>query len=110
MPTLPDIRAAAPSIGAEERAAVDRVLQSGAIAQGPEVAAFETEFGTQLVAGRECVAASSGTAGAHLGVLASGIGLGDEVTVPSFTFAATANVIEITGARPVFADIERDGA
>lgn len=102
----PQIRPAAPRVGAEERAAVDRVLQSGGIAQGPEVAAFESEFSDQLVRGRECVAASSGTAAAHLGVLAGGTGAGDEVIVPSFTFAATANVVAITGATPVFVDID----
>lgn len=106
MKGLPLIKAAEPQIGAEEAAAVDRVLRSGGIAQGPEVASFESEFSEELVNGRPCVAASSGTAAAHLGVLASGIGLGDEVIVPSFTFAATANVIAITGAKPVFVDIE----
>jgi dTDP-4-amino-4,6-dideoxygalactose transaminase len=102
------IAAAKPLIGEEERAAVDRVLRSGMIAQGPEVAAFETEFGDALVGGRECVAVSSGTAGLHLGLLAAGIGPGDEVVVPSFTFAATANSVALTGARPVYADIDPD--
>jgi perosamine synthetase len=97
---------AKPLIGAEERAAVDRVMASGGIAQGPEVAAFEREFGEQLVAGRTCVAVNSGTAGSHLGLLACGIGPGDEVIVPSFTFAATANAVALTGATPVFADID----
>ncbi|MDR2454106.1 MAG: DegT/DnrJ/EryC1/StrS family aminotransferase [Bifidobacteriaceae bacterium] len=99
---------AKPLIGPEERAAVDRVLRSGMIAQGPEVAAFEAEFAAALVPGRECVAVSSGTAGLHLGLLAAGVGPGDEVIVPSFTFAATANSVALTGAKPVFADIERD--
>ena len=99
------IPAAKPLIGDEERAAVDRVLASGGIAQGPEVAAFESEFGAQLVDGRTCVAVNSGTAGAHLGLLACGVGPGDEVIVPSFTFAATANSVALTGATPVFADI-----
>jgi len=99
---------AKPIIGEEERAAVDRVLRSGMIAQGPEVAAFEEEFGAQLVGGRQCVAVSSGTAGLHLGLLAAGVGPGDEVIVPSFTFAATANSVALTGATPVFADIELD--
>lgn len=100
------IPAAKPLIGDEERAAVDRVLRSGMIAQGPEVAAFEQEFAEQLVGGRACVAVSSGTSGLHLGLLAAGIGPGDEVIVPSFTFAATANSVALTGATPVFADIE----
>ncbi|UJP39529.1 DegT/DnrJ/EryC1/StrS family aminotransferase [Cellulomonas palmilytica] len=100
------IPAAKPLIGDEERAAVDRVLRSGMIAQGPEVAAFEKEFGDALVGGRACVAVSSGTTGLHLGLLAAGIGPGDEVIVPSFTFAATANSVALTGATPVFADID----
>ena len=100
------IPAAKPIVGDEERAAVDRVMRSGMIAQGPEVAAFEKEFADHLVGGRTCVAVSSGTAGLHLGLLAAGIGPGDEVIVPSFTFAATANAVALTGATPVFADIE----
>src|SRR5690606_32382087 len=102
----PMIPAAKPVIGDEERAAVDRVLRSGMIAQGPEVAAFETEFAGQLGGGGACVAVSSGTSGLHLGLLAAGIGPGDEVIVPSFTFAATANSVALTGATPVFADID----
>ena len=104
--SLPMIPAAKPIIGEAERAAVDRVLASGMIAQGPEVAAFESEFSAQLVAGRTCVAVNSGTSGLHLGLLACGIGPGDEVIVPSFTFAATANSVALTGATPVFCDIE----
>jgi perosamine synthetase len=100
------IPAAKPSIGDEEREAVDRVLRSGMVAQGPEVAAFEEEFADQLVGGRTCVAVSAGTAGLHLGLLAAGVGPGDEVIVPSFTFAATANSVALTGATPVFVDIE----
>ncbi len=100
------IPAAKPIIGDEERAAVDRVLRSGMIAQGPEVAAFEKEFAEQLVQGRTCVAVNSGTSGQHLGLLASGVGAGQEVIVPSFTFAATANSVALTGATPVFADID----
>src|SRR6476660_3197483 len=102
------IPAAKPLIGPEERAAVDRVLAGGILAQGPEVAAFEQEFGAQLVDGRTCVAVSSGTSGQHLGLLAAGVGPGDEVIVPSFTFAATANTVALTGATPVFVDIEPD--
>src|SRR5699024_2044648 len=100
------IPAAKPIVGDEERAAVDAVLASGMIAQGPQVAAFEEEFAAELVAGRTCVAVSSGTSGLHLGLLAAGVGPGDEVIVPSFTFAATANSVALTGATPVFADID----
>jgi perosamine synthetase len=105
---LPLIPAARPIIGEEERAAVDRVMRSGMVAQGPEVAAFEAEFAEVLVGGRTCVAVNSGTSGLHLGLLAAGIGAGDEVIVPSFTFAATANAVALTGATPVFADISAD--
>ena len=86
-----------------ERAAVDRVMRSGMLAQGPEVAAFEQEFAEHFGLGRACVAVNSGTSGLHLGLLASGIGPGQEVIVPSFTFAATANSVALTGATPVFA-------
>lgn len=96
-----------PLIGAEERAAVDRVLRSGRLVQGEEVAAFEEEF-SNLVDGRSCVAVSSGTAALHLALLAADIGPGDEVIVPSFTFAATANAVRLAGAVPVFADIAAD--
>lgn len=108
MSELSMIPAAKPLIGEEERVAVDRVLRSGMVAQGPEVAAFELEFAKELVGGRTCVAVNSGTSGLHLGLLACGVGPGDEVIVPSFTFAATANSVALTGATPVFADISAD--
>ncbi|MEO6143056.1 MAG: DegT/DnrJ/EryC1/StrS family aminotransferase [Dermatophilaceae bacterium] len=102
------ISPAKPLIGDEEREAVDRVLRSGMLAQGPEVAAFEKEFSEHFRIGRACVAVNSGTSGLHLGLLASGVKAGDEVIVPSFTFAATANSVALAGATPVFADIEAD--
>ncbi|MFJ4173851.1 DegT/DnrJ/EryC1/StrS family aminotransferase [Microbacterium sp. NPDC089696] len=99
---------AKPIIGDEEREAVDRVLRSGMVAQGPEVATFEQEFSAHFVPGRPSVAVNSGTAGLHLGLLAAGVGAGDEVIVPSFTFAATGNSVALTGGTPVFVDIEPD--
>ncbi|GAA2177681.1 DegT/DnrJ/EryC1/StrS family aminotransferase [Arthrobacter parietis] len=102
------IPAAKPIVGDEERAAVDAVLVSGMLAQGAEVAEFEKEFSDVLLDGRASVAVNSGTSGLHLGLLAAGVGPGDEVIVPSFTFAATANSVALTGATPVFADIELD--
>jgi perosamine synthetase len=99
------IPAAKPLIGEEERSAVDRVLQSGIMAQGPEVAAFESEF-SAIVADRQCIAVNSGTSGLHMALIAAGIKQGDEVIVPSFTFAATANTVALTGATPVFVDID----
>lgn len=108
MSTQAFIPPAKPIIGDEEREAVDRVMRSGMIAQGPEVEAFEREFSDHFGLGRACVAVNSGTSGLHLGLLSSGIGRGDEVIVPSFTFAATANSVALTGATPVFADIDID--
>jgi len=99
---------AKPIIGDEEREAVDRVMRSGMVAQGPEVAAFEEEFSAHFVPGRPSVAVNSGTAGLHLGLLAAGVGPGDEVIVPSFTFAATGNSVALTGGTPVFVDIETE--
>jgi perosamine synthetase len=102
---VPDVPATGIVIGREERDAVDRVLASGMLAQGPEVAAFEAEF-AEHIGGRPCVAVNSGTSALLLGLLALGVGPGDEVIVPSFSFAATANAVVLAGARPVFADIE----
>jgi perosamine synthetase len=99
---------ARPVIGDDEIAAAVRVLRSGRLVQGPEVAGFEEEF-AGLVAGRSCVAVNSGTSALWLALLGLGIGRGDEVVVPSFSFAATANAVRLAGARPVFADIEPGG-
>ena len=97
---------AKPIIGEDEIEAVTRVMRTGMVAQGPEVAAFETEFSAHFTDGLPTVADNSGTAGLHLGLLAAGVGAGDEVIVPSFTFAATGNSVALTGGTPVFADIE----
>ncbi len=101
------IRMASPTISLRDRLAVDRVLRSGQLAQGKEVAAFEREFG-EFIGAEQVVAVNSGTSGLHLSLLALGVGHGDEVIVPSFTFAATANAVALTGAKPVFVDIEPD--
>ena len=99
------IPVAKPEIGKAERKAVDRVLRSGLLAQGPEVSSFEKEF-SKIVGDRECVAVNSGTSALHIALLSLGIGKGDEVIVPSFTFAATANSVALTGATPIFVDID----
>lgn len=96
---------AKPILGRAEKRAVTQVLRSGNLAQGVEVSAFENEF-SDFVEGRHCVAVNSGTSALHLALLALGIGPGDEVIVPSFTFAATANTVALTGATPIFVDIE----
>jgi perosamine synthetase len=101
------IAPASPVIGEEEIEAAVRVLRSGMVVQGPEVAAFEEEF-AGLVGGRHCVAVNSGTSALHLSLVAIGIKPGDEVIVPSFSFAATANAVRLAGAEPVFVDIEPD--
>ncbi|MER5358555.1 DegT/DnrJ/EryC1/StrS family aminotransferase [Streptomyces sp. NPDC002785] len=103
----PPIPAAAPRLDATDIAAAVRVLESGHLVQGPEVAAFENEF-ADLVDGRQCVAVNSGTSALWLTLLALGIGPGNEVIVPSFTFAATAAAVRLAGAVPVFADITPD--
>ena len=102
------IPAAKPEVGADEAAAAHRVVMSGMLAQGPEVAAFEQEFSAQVVPGTESVAVNSGTSALHMAFVAAGIGPGDEIIVPSFSFAATANAVGHTGATPVFVDIDAD--
>ena len=99
------IALAKPQITRVERKADNRVLKSLSLAQGPEVKNFEMEF-SNFVNGQECVAVNSGTSALHLCLLALGIGPGDEVIVPSFTFAATANVVLLVGAKPIFVDID----
>lgn len=100
------INVASPDIGRKERKAVDKVLRSGGLAQGPQVLAFENEFSERVVSSFRCIAVNSGTSALHIMLLAYGIGKGDEVIVPSFSFAATANAVALTGAKPVFVDID----
>jgi dTDP-4-amino-4,6-dideoxygalactose transaminase len=101
------IRIAQPLLGEEEEQAVLAVLRSGQLAQGPVVRRFEEEF-ARYSGVREAVAVSSGTAALQLALLAHGIGPGDEVVTTPFTFAATANAVLATGARPVFADVSEE--
>jgi perosamine synthetase len=96
-----------PKIGVREKIAVWRQLSSGQLAQGSRVKEFEDAFASW--AGLETlIATNSGTSALHIGNLALGIGPGDEVIVPSFSFAASANSIALTGATPVFCDISLD--
>lgn len=97
----------APDISIRERIAVDRVLRSGHLTQGKEVQKFESHF-SNFLAGRPCVAVNSGTSALLLALLTVRDILGGEVIVPSFSFAATANTVVLSGAKPVFADIELD--
>lgn len=96
-----------PSIGLREKAAVWKQLSSGKLAQGARVSQFESKF-SNWIGSKFCVAVNSGTSALHIGNLALGLGPGDEVIVPSFTFAASANSIALTGATPVFCDVERE--
>jgi len=104
---MKQIPIAKPIVGRSEIRAVKRVMKSGSLAQGSEVARFEAEF-SKFVMDRECVAVNSGTSALHIALISLGIGFGDEVLVPSFTFAATANCVALTGATPVFIDIDPD--
>ncbi len=96
---------ARPDVGAEELAAVAEVLASGRLTMGPKVEEFERLL-ADAVGTRDAVCVSSGTAALHLSLLALGIGPGDEVIVPAYTFPATANAVEFTGARAVLVDVD----
>jgi dTDP-4-amino-4,6-dideoxygalactose transaminase len=99
------IRLARPDVGEEELAEIREVLESGQLTMGPKVVEFEALLAD--AAGTEhAVAVSSGTAALHVAVLALGIGPGDEVLVPAYTFPATANVVALVGATPVLVDVD----
>jgi perosamine synthetase len=101
----------APQIGEEEIEAVVKVLKSGILTHGlgagPMVKKFEMEF-ADFVKAKHAVAVNSGTAALHSAMMAAGIGRGDEVILPSFTFVATAEVVVLVGAKPVFVDIDAE--
>lgn len=100
---LPSLEA----VGADVRAAVERVLSSGTFILGPEVEAFEQEF-AQRIGCRHAIGVNSGTDALVIALRAAGIGPGDEVLLPSFTFFATAEAVSSVGAAPVFVDINDD--
>jgi len=100
-----------PLIGEEEVEAVSKVLRSGTLTSRTESASmvgrFERAF-AKFVEAKYTFAVNSGTAALHLSLLASEVGHGDEVIVPSFTFVATAETVMLVGAKPVFVDIDFD--
>jgi len=102
---LDPIPVARPSVGREEIAAVTAVLESGMLAAGSRVAEFERAF-SGYCGTPHAVAVNNGTAALHAALLAAGIGPGDEVIVPDFTFYATASSVLMCGATPVFADVD----
>lgn len=99
---IPVIR---PWLGDEEAEAAAAAVRSGWVAQGPRVAEFEAAFAASAGAGHG-IAVSSCTTGLHLALYLLGVGPGDEVVVPSFSFIATANAARYVGATPVFADVD----
>jgi UDP-4-amino-4-deoxy-L-arabinose-oxoglutarate aminotransferase len=96
-----------PNISEQEIQTVAEVLRSGWLTTGRKTAEFEVAFGGYCNA-KGAVALSSATAGMHLLLVALGIGPGDEVITPSMTWVSTVNLIALSGATPVFADIDRE--
>lgn len=96
-----------PLMDEREAQAASRVILSGWVTQGPEVAAFEKEFAA-FVGAPYATAVSNCTTALHLALLAVGVGEGDEVVTVSHSYIATANAVRYCGAKPVFVDIERE--
>lgn len=96
-----------PNISTADIEAVTEVLRSGMLVQGSKVAQLESAFCDYLGV-KHAVAVSSGTATLHLALVALGIGAGDEVIIPALSYVATANVVELVGATPVFVDVKTE--
>jgi dTDP-4-amino-4,6-dideoxygalactose transaminase len=105
------IRINQPQIGKEELDAAVAVLKSGILTNksgaGPRVLEFEREF-ARYIGVKNAVAVNTGTAALHCALLAAGVRNGDEVLVPSFTFAGTGTPVLLCGAKPIFADVRED--
>ena len=98
---------AKPQLGEEEKRAVLEVLESGMLAQGTRVAAFEKAF-AYFIGVKHAIATSNGTTALHIALLALGIGPSDEVITSPFSFIATANAIKMVGATPIFVDVNHN--
>jgi dTDP-4-amino-4,6-dideoxygalactose transaminase len=94
-----------PVFGRDERRLIQKPLESGWVVQGPYVKQFEDQF-CSFTGAPHAVATSSCTTALHIAVASLGLGPGDEVIVPAFTWVATANVVEYQGAKPVFCDVD----
>jgi perosamine synthetase len=101
------IQIAVPNLGNEEIAAIQGPINAGWLTQGPYVKEFERNF-SEIHQTNYALATTSCTTALHLMLAASGIGPGDEVIVPSFTWISTANAVLYCGATPVFVDIDLD--
>lgn len=104
--TAPFLPFSKPEIGQEEIDDVVDALKSGWISSGPKVRKFEADFSAYLGGGVESISVNSATAGLHLALEAFGVGPGDEVIVPTYTFTASAEVVRYLGAHPVFVDCD----
>jgi dTDP-3-amino-3,4,6-trideoxy-alpha-D-glucose transaminase len=100
-----DLKAPLAPLREQLLAAAERMLDAGAFILGPEVAAFEAEFAEYLGV-RHVIGVANGTDALTIALRAMGVGPGDEVVVPAFTFYASAEAIPPTGARPVFCDVD----
>lgn len=100
-----DLKAQYHSLKEEMDAAVLRVLEESSFIMGPDVKRLE-EGVSRYMGVRHAIGVGSGTEALHIALMAAGIGPGDEVIVPTFTFIATSEVVALLGARPVFADID----
>lgn len=105
MQNTPFLPFALPELGEEEINEVVDTLRSGWVTTGPKAKQFEADFSSFLGGDVESIAVNSATAGLHLALEAIGIGPGDEVILPSYTFTATAEVVRYLGGTPVIVDV-----
>ena len=98
---------ASPDIRKEDIELVNQVLFSGNLVQGKQIELFEKKLADYLDV-PHCIMLTNGTSSLHLSLITLGIGKGDEVIIPAFSYIATANSVELTGAKPIFVDVDID--